>query len=324
MPRDSSTSAGFTLIELSIVLVIIGLIVGGVLLGQDLIRAAEVRATISQIEKFNLAVNTFRGKYGALPGDMPPVTASQFNFKARGTGAYPGEGDGNGVIEGNWNGISFNGNGAGQGIVESAGETAMFWSDLTYANGMNLGLIEGNFNLATNDGSVIPTGGSNLNLWFPQAKLGKGNYIYVWSGGMSNQPAGDVNNGINYYGISMISYINNGLLFDMPGLTVAQAYSMDSKMDDGLPQSGRVQAFHVNENGTVWAAGGNPINSIPNVGDYDSASGYLPVTSTGDIGNGMAAGPLSCYDGSAGLPEKYSMQINSGAGVNCALSFQFQ
>ena len=41
---------GFTLIELSIVLVIIGLIVGGVLVGQDLIRAAQVRATISQIE----------------------------------------------------------------------------------------------------------------------------------------------------------------------------------------------------------------------------------------------------------------------------------
>jgi len=42
---------GFTLIELSIVLVIIGLIVGGVLVGHDLIRAAGVRATISQVEK---------------------------------------------------------------------------------------------------------------------------------------------------------------------------------------------------------------------------------------------------------------------------------
>ncbi len=50
-PPDNSANlalrAGFTLIEMSIVLVIIGLIVGGVLVGQDLIRAAEVRAQIS-------------------------------------------------------------------------------------------------------------------------------------------------------------------------------------------------------------------------------------------------------------------------------------
>ncbi len=47
---------GFTLIELSIVLVIIGLIIGGVLVGKDLIKAAEIRATISQINKYNHAV----------------------------------------------------------------------------------------------------------------------------------------------------------------------------------------------------------------------------------------------------------------------------
>ena len=57
------SSSDFTLIEMSIVLVIIGLIVGGVLVGQDLIRAAYVRAQVSQIEKFNTALNTFYGKY---------------------------------------------------------------------------------------------------------------------------------------------------------------------------------------------------------------------------------------------------------------------
>jgi prepilin-type N-terminal cleavage/methylation domain-containing protein len=48
---DRQGASGFTIIELSIVLVIIGLIVGGVLVGRDLIKAAEVLATISQIEK---------------------------------------------------------------------------------------------------------------------------------------------------------------------------------------------------------------------------------------------------------------------------------
>jgi prepilin-type N-terminal cleavage/methylation domain-containing protein len=47
---------GFTLIEVSIVIVVIGLIFGGVLLGRDLITAAQVRSTISQIEEYNTAI----------------------------------------------------------------------------------------------------------------------------------------------------------------------------------------------------------------------------------------------------------------------------
>jgi len=92
--------AGFTLIELSIVLII----VVGILVGHDLIRAAVVRAQLSQIEKYNTAVNTFYGKYGALPGDIPGTAASGFGFAKRGTGAgIGGLGDSNGSIEGQGN-----------------------------------------------------------------------------------------------------------------------------------------------------------------------------------------------------------------------------
>jgi prepilin-type N-terminal cleavage/methylation domain-containing protein len=78
--RNASLTAAFTLIELSIVLVIIGLVVGGVLVGQDLIRAAYLRAQIAQIDQYNQAVNTFYAKYQALPGDMNVPTATQFGF----------------------------------------------------------------------------------------------------------------------------------------------------------------------------------------------------------------------------------------------------
>jgi prepilin-type N-terminal cleavage/methylation domain-containing protein len=67
-------SAGFTLIELSIVLVIIGLLSAGVLFGRDLIRAAELRSVTADIERFNAAVMTFRSKYACLPGDCPNAT----------------------------------------------------------------------------------------------------------------------------------------------------------------------------------------------------------------------------------------------------------
>jgi prepilin-type N-terminal cleavage/methylation domain-containing protein len=65
---------GFTLIELSIVLVIIGLMIGGVLVGRDMIISAQVRQVVTQIEAFNVAANTFRGKYKALPGDFAKAT----------------------------------------------------------------------------------------------------------------------------------------------------------------------------------------------------------------------------------------------------------
>ena len=86
---------GFTLIELSIVLVIIGLIIGGVLVGRELIAAAEIRQQIGQIEKYNTAVSTFRLKYNCLPGDC--LNAANYGFVAR--GPYGGEGDGAGEVD---------------------------------------------------------------------------------------------------------------------------------------------------------------------------------------------------------------------------------
>jgi prepilin-type N-terminal cleavage/methylation domain-containing protein len=91
MSRLHRQSLGFTLIELSIVLVIIGLIIGGIVVGRDMIRIAEIRATIGQIAKYNTAVNAFQVKYGGLPGDITPKVAASF-------GLFPGTGDGNGTI----------------------------------------------------------------------------------------------------------------------------------------------------------------------------------------------------------------------------------
>src|SRR5689334_20830022 len=97
--QTNTSESGFTLIELSIVLVIIGLIVGGVLVGQDMIKAAQIRATVAQIEKYNTAVNTFRNKYNALPGDMSNPTYF-FPSVTGANAATTGLGNNNGLIEG--------------------------------------------------------------------------------------------------------------------------------------------------------------------------------------------------------------------------------
>ena len=61
---------GFTLLELSIVLVIIGLIVGGVTVGSEMIRQSQLQRIGKDAQTYLTAVNTFKLKYNALPGDF--------------------------------------------------------------------------------------------------------------------------------------------------------------------------------------------------------------------------------------------------------------
>jgi prepilin-type N-terminal cleavage/methylation domain-containing protein len=302
-------TAGFTLIELSIVLVIIGLIVGGVLVGQDLIRAAYVRAQISQIEKFNTAANTFYGKYQALPGDMNLTTAQASGFATvwSGTarGACGGWGDGNGVIEG------YGGNGAACGTPTGSGagqngETIQFWEELSIANGLNLNLIEGSY-MGAQVGGVNTVIG--MPAFFPTAKIGRGNYIFAWSGG----PYYATGNGTNYFEISIpISIASYNNVSTSSGLTVAEAYNIDRKTDDGFPQSGNVTALTINSNFNVTWASGVPFC-------WAATCGAMP-------GVAASASVTTCYDngGNASNPMVYSTAYQKGAGLNCTLSFKMQ
>jgi prepilin-type N-terminal cleavage/methylation domain-containing protein len=279
------TARGFTLIELSIVLVIIGLIVGGVLVGQNLIAAAEVRAQISQIEKYNTAANTFYGKYGYLPGDIKDPEASSFGFQARGGGAQ-GEGDGNGVLEG----IGTN---APPGQNEDAGETVMFWVDLGKA-----GLIDTVLNTAS---ATTPPSSSiaNIAAYLPSAKAGHNGYVYVWSW-----------NGSNYISVSAVTVLskNFGNISSGYGLTVAQAYGIDSKVDDGMPTSGAVQAWFLNNGNVSW---GGINSSTPPI-----VPPFWATTQTA----------TSCFDngGVNSVVNTYSVGKNGGSGVNCTLTFKLQ
>src|SRR6185437_8077716 len=89
-----ATTRGFTLIEIAIVLVIIGLLLGGVLKGEELIRAARVRSLISEQQGIKAAFYGFQDRYRALPGDY---ASADSNINC-GTIACP-KGDGNGRIE---------------------------------------------------------------------------------------------------------------------------------------------------------------------------------------------------------------------------------
>ena len=203
-------------------------------MGQSLIGASEVRATLTQIERYNTAVRTFRTKYDALPGDLNAATATQFGFAAR--GPYPGMGDGNGVVEGSAGDLA-----AG---FQQDGETLAFWSDLTVGNAyapMKINLIDGSFAAAAIglDVSRVTVTSANAPSYFPAAKLGKGNYIYVYS-----------TSGVNYFGIAPMTTTTGFPNALNAAMTVQQAYAIDSKIDDGFPATGNVTATWDSGNGT--------------------------------------------------------------------------
>ncbi len=223
----NNAHSGFTLVELAIALVIIGLVAGGVLVGRDLIRASEIRATISQLEQYNSAVHTFRTKYGGLPGDLKYTEASGFGLYAITYApyiGYPGYGDGNGLIR------SALGAAPPSAATNLYGEPLIFWRHLTQAN-----LIRGRYGFGLNIAAEAAVSGiDSVNTFLPAAKL-TGSTIAV----------GSPLDGKNYFLLTKVSSIVGAGAFGTSEnpLTAHEAYSMDSKIDDGLPAAGIVFAI---------------------------------------------------------------------------------
>jgi prepilin-type N-terminal cleavage/methylation domain-containing protein len=213
----------FSLVELSIVLVILGLLTGGILTGQNLIRAAELRSVTSQFQAYQTATMTFRQKYFALPGDIR--NATDFWEEAAtcpGALATPStdqstcNGDGNGLIQ-------------NQEIVSgnTSDEMFRFWQHLA-----NAGLIEGSYTgvraHATNQYSEI---GWNV----PKGKIGASGWsTYHW-------PDTTINVYPESYGQFMVLGADTGTsVTSAPILYAEEMWNIDKKIDDGLPAYGIV------------------------------------------------------------------------------------
>ena len=90
---------GFTLVEIAIVLVIIGLLLGGVLKGQELVNSAKVKNFANDFRNIPLFIYGYQDKYRSLPGDDANVTTHVTGATLATT---PATQQGNGVINGNW------------------------------------------------------------------------------------------------------------------------------------------------------------------------------------------------------------------------------
>ena len=110
--------SGFTLIEIAIVLVIIGLLLGGVLKGQELINSAKVKNLASDFKNIPLYIYGYQDKYRSLPGDDKSVTS---HASASAVLATTGGTVGNGIIEGKWD------------TTTNTDETFLFWQHVRMA-----------------------------------------------------------------------------------------------------------------------------------------------------------------------------------------------
>lgn len=216
----------FTLVELSIVLVILGLLVGGVLSGQSLIRAAELRAVATERDQFATALHAFQDKYFTLPGDMP--NAFSFWGAACGTDATA---------------FDVGCNGDGDGTIEALehGENLKAWEHLSRA-----GLVAGSYDgtgLFESNGQISLCAPGLCDPSIPLASIPKSRLApAMWD--MRSNPADTYNvAGTPFIGVATVlgHAVGNGVLAPIPSLTNGEAWNIDRKTDDGYANTGSMR-----------------------------------------------------------------------------------
>jgi len=226
--------SGFTLLELSIVIVIIGLIVAGISAGQSLVRQANLRTVLTDAEKYKTAYNTFKLQYDAIPGDM--ANASDY---------WPGagNGDGNGDIA------------CTVGVTE---ENALFFLHLA-----NAGIIDGSYSGDVPSCNTYSTPRPTIGTDLPAAPFNNsaydvGNTIY------NNVAEGKY---FYFYRIQFSTPDNSwkGVV------TASEAHALDKKSDDGIANEGKT---HARADRQQWPDQGNTAVCTSSVYNNGTASDY--------------------------------------------------
>lgn len=203
--------------ELSIVLVILGLLTGGILGGQELIRAAELRAITTEYDKFQTATNIFKQRFFALPGDFGK--APQFWGPADDCTGWTGDLSTDGsTCGGNDNGLMIADGG------DTVREPLWYWQHL-----MNAGLINGEYTAHPTDADAS----------FPKSKFGTAQWMVGYGTFEADESAAG-----GFVGKNSNVYIFANISAGMPVISPTNAWNIDTKIDDGKPALGRVQGVY--------------------------------------------------------------------------------
>lgn len=222
---------GFSLVELAIVIVIIGLLAAGIMGGSHIMHTSQLQQVGTEVDKYKMGIRTFEQKYGAMPGDFDTA------FDLWGTAG--------GCTDNDVNSDPTGCNGNGDGIVA--------WDTEGYRAWQQLGLSE----ILTGDFSGTSTGneaviGDNV----PEAAVEGGGYSFVNAAIADTSVAAD--NRLALGGAMTASWAGGALL------TPEDAMVIDQKFDDGYPDSGDIYG---EQDGTTGACA---TGADPNL-EYDTS-----------------------------------------------------
>ncbi len=262
----SSKKSAFSLIELSIVLIIIGLLIAGVTGGASLIKSSELRAAISEARGYAVAVNGFFAQYNALPGDYTVAIAGS---------SYAGPTNGgNSKIQ-----YTASDTVNSTGGAAYASESVVAWNQL-----INTGTIDSTLTLtytsvttAQTVGTMMPASKIKFAGWHFDYRnnVGATNNYTSATGTAEGTAAVAANQNVVVLtpattlgatatdsptlvnGATNLAYTTNGV----GSLTGPDALSIDTKVDDGFANAGRVRGLNP---GTVASNGCYAINASSN------------------------------------------------------------
>ncbi|PIR34421.1 MAG: hypothetical protein COV36_00930 [Alphaproteobacteria bacterium CG11_big_fil_rev_8_21_14_0_20_44_7] len=202
---------GFTLVELSIVLVIIGLLIGGVLVAQSMISSSKVQGVMKEYGQYEAAIRLFHATYKAMPGDSTRVAAML------GVGA-----------------------GNNDGRLSTNAEQYSAWNQLTAA-----GLVLKNADTASGDYSNSWGSGAEMGVNIPKSKVyDDAGWAFYGLIGWNMYNAGNWENvGRNQIRLAARRPGSDGNTHTqnwVGPLYPQEALSIDTKMDDSLPGTGDV------------------------------------------------------------------------------------
>jgi len=206
----SSKKSAFSLIELSIVLIVIGLLIAGITGGASLIKSSELRSVMSEARGYAVAVNAFYSQYNALPGDYNVAVGSE--------STYVGDNDGK---------IEF------ANVASIVAESNVAWYALD-----QIGAIDDALTYASVDGELTP--GTN----FPSSKIKSAGWIF------SNVNSQNVV--VLTAATEAASLGNEADTIANSALLPSDALSIDSKVDDGIANTGKLRSV-INNGGTDTA-----------------------------------------------------------------------
>lgn len=249
-------TGGFTLLEISMVLIIIGLLAGSILMGRDLIEIATIRKTYGQVEEFKTATMAFFGKYDCYPGDCHADKADELGLEPR--SGDPGHGNGDGVMTGCSTSVS---NGA---IIDNSHdhpgcETLLYWRDLLEA-----GLI-GSVSAVATDNGVLDMTAEEVPQYFPGSAMGKSTYFALYHSNADDE------NGRNRFALGKIQGTSGTGIYNVRNaLTYFQVLQFDRKFDDGIAMQGTVRVLDFPWDTLAPPRAGPTRCMNGTIGDYDT------------------------------------------------------